>query len=229
MFTGLIEEVGVIKKIISNTDTDSKEMRISSKKVLKDINIGDSISMDGVCLSVTSKGGEYFSVQAVMETVNRSTLRYFKIGELVNLERAMLATDRFGGHFVQGHVDGVAEVIAMDKSGNSSTMQMRLPEEIAKYTVIKGSITVNGVSLTISGTSGVSVKISLIPLTLRNTNLGLKKKGDLVNIEVDIIAKYVERFINSKFSETLTLNKIGKWGYGTFIPNIRDKEPLTGH
>lgn len=211
MFTGLIEEVGVMEKIVSNAD--GREMQILSKKVFKDINIGDSISVDGACLSVTSKRGEYFSAQAVTETLNRSTLRYFKTGELVNLERAMLPTDRFGGHFVQGHVDGIAEVVAVDKSGNSAIMQIGLPKEIVKYAIIKGSITVNGVSLTISDISDISVKISLIPLTLKNTNLGLKKKGDLVNIEVDFIAKYVEKFVNSKFSERLTLDKIGRWGY----------------
>jgi len=212
MFTGIIEEVGKIKGITSNTE--GKEFHIESKKVINDLNIGDSITIDGACLTVTAQTKEYFSVQAVEETLIKTTLKGVKVGSSVNLERAMLATDRFGGHFVQGHVDGIAKIISFQRSGKAATLKFKIPDEIVKYVVPKGSITLNGISLTAAEVNGSIVTVSLIPFTLENTNLGQKKAGDSLNIEVDLLVKYVENFLRSKEQKTISVEKIKTWGYG---------------
>lgn len=212
MFTGLIEEVGKIKGITPNTE--GKEFHIESKKVINDLNIGDSITIDGACLTVTAQTKEYFSVQAVEETLIKTTLKDVKVGSSVNLERAILATDRFGGHFVQGHVDGIAKIISFQRSSKAATLKFKIPYEIVKYVVPKGSITLNGISLTAAEVDGSIVTVSLIPFTLGNTNLWQKKAGDSLNIEVDLLAKYVENFIKSKEQKTISVEKIKTWGYG---------------
>ncbi|MBL7136422.1 MAG: riboflavin synthase [Candidatus Marinimicrobia bacterium] len=212
MFTGLIEEVGKIKGI--TPISEGKEFHIESKKVINDLNIGDSITIDGACLTVTAQTNEYFSVQAVEETLIKTTLKGVKVGSSVNLERAMLATDRFGGHFVQGHVDGIAKIISFQRSGKAATLKFKIPDEIVKYVVLKGSITLNGISLTAAEVNGSIVTVSLIPFTLENTNLGQKKAGDSLNIEVDLLAKYVENFLKSKEQKTISVEKIKTWGYG---------------
>ena len=212
MFTGLIEEVGKIKGITTNTE--GREFNIESIKVIDDLNIGDSVAVNGVCLTVTAQTREYFSVQAVEETLIKTTLKDVKIGSSVNLERAMLATGRFGGHFVQGHVDGIAEIVSFRRNGKAAKLRIRIPDAIVKYIVPKGSIALNGVSLTVAEVNGSIATIALIPHTLKNTNLGQKKAGDNLNIEVDQLAKYVENFLESKEQKTFSVEKIKTWGYG---------------
>lgn len=212
MFTGLIEEVGKIREITPNAE--GKEFHIESRKVINDINIGDSVAVDGACLTVTAQTKEYFSVQAVEETLLKTTLKDIKIGSSVNLERAMLATGRFGGHFVQGHVDGIGKVTSIQNIGKSIVLKIEIPEHIIEYVVMKGSIALNGVSLTVAEIKNSSVSISLIPFTLKATNLCKKKIGDKLNIEVDLLAKYVENFLKSKEQETISIEKIKTWGYG---------------
>jgi len=150
----------------------------------------------------------------VEETLIKTTLKGVKVGSSVNLERAMLATDRFGGHFVQGHVDSIVEIVSFQRSGKAATLKFKIPDEIVKYVVPKGSITLNGISLTAAEVDGSIVTVSLIPFTLGNTNLWQKKAGDSLNIEVDLLAKYVENFIKSKEQKTISVEKIKTWGYG---------------
>ncbi len=212
MFTGLIEEMGKIKGITPNTK--GKEFRIESKKVINHLNIGDSVAIDGACLTVTAQTKEYFSVQAVEETLVKTTLKNVKIGSSVNIERAVLAIGRFGGHFVQGHVDGIAEIVSFQRTGEAAKLKIKIPDAIVKYIVLKGSIALNGISLTVAEVNGSIVTIALIPLTLKNTNLGQKRVGNSLNIEVDLLAKYVENFLKSKEQKTISVEKIKTWGYG---------------
>lgn len=210
MFTGLIEEVGEISKI--NTIPEGKYFVIKVGRIMHGLAIGDSIAVDGVCLTTVSISSGEFQVQAVKETLGRTTLGIITVREKVNLERAMSANGRFGGHFIQGHVDGLAQIISWKHEGESAILTLRIPEELSRYIVQKGSIAVNGISLTVAKKKGETIDISLIPTTLAKTNLHFKKAGDFVNIEVDMIAKYVENFTHS-VNEPLTVERLRKWGY----------------
>jgi riboflavin synthase len=208
MFTGLIEEMGKILKIQSNSA--GKLFQIEARKVIRDLKIGESVAIDGACLSVVEFGSSCFTVQAVQETLTKSNLNFLKVGDYVNLERAMLATSRFGGHFVQGHVDGVGKLISLKSLGESGEMSLLVTDELLRYIVPKGSIAINGISLTVVSVESAVVRIALIPLTLTGTNLKYKKNGDFLNIEVDLLAKYIERFANR---EPISEAKIKSWGY----------------
>ena len=210
MFTGLIEEMGKILRIQSNSA--GKLFQIAAQKVTKDLKIGESLAIDGACLSVVEFSSTSFTVQAVPETLTKSTFGLMKVGEMVNLERAMLTTSRFGGHFVQGHVDGMGKLISLKSLGESGEMALVVPDELVKYIVPKGSIAINGISLTIVAVESAVVRIALIPLTLTETNLKYKKNGDFVNIEVDLLVKYIERFANR---EPISEAKIKSWGYAS--------------
>ena len=210
MFTGLIEEMGKILRIQSNSA--GKLFQIAAQKVVQDLKSGESIAIDGACLSVIESDSSSFTVQAVQETLTKSTLSFLKVGDYVNLERAMLATSRFGGHFVQGHVDGMGKLISLKSLGESAEMSLVVPDELLKYIVPKGSIAINGISLTIVAVESAVVRIALIPLTLTETNLKYKKNGDFVNIEVDLLVKYIERFANR---EPISEAKIKSWGYAS--------------
>lgn len=211
MFTGLIEEIGEIVGIIPNPE--GKAFSISCRIVSGDLKTGDSIAVDGVCLTVVDLSKNRFSAQAVLESLQRTTLGIAKTGNRVNLERAMAANGRFGGHFVQGHVDGIAEIVSWKFQGESAILTIRIPDEFVRFIVEKGSIAINGVSLTIAKKEGALVSVALIPTTLKMTNLASKKNGDFVNIEVDLMAKYVDNFLNPGKS-TLTPEKIKEWGFG---------------
>lgn len=211
MFTGLIEEIGEIGSVSENKA--GRRLKIVANQVLSDLQLGDSIAVDGVCLTVEKLGADYFEVQAVGETLSRSTLVNSRRGDRVNLERAMAASDRFGGHFVQGHVDAVGTIVAIRKIGEAAVLQIAIPESISNYIVEKGSLTVNGISLTVAEITDKVVKIALIPVTLSATNLGLKKVNDEVNLEVDILAKYVEKMINAPNKKPLTFEKVKGWGF----------------
>jgi len=211
MFTGLIEEVGTIQSV--RTISGGKVLHIQAQKVLTDMQLGASIAVDGVCLSVAEKDPRGFVVQAVRETLERTTINNFRQGTRVNLERAVRAGERLGGHIVQGHVDGTGQITEIKPEGEGIELRLTLPGEILRYCVEKGAIAVNGVSLTIARMSATSVTIALIPLTLRETNLGQKRVGDEVNIEVDILAKYAAQYSSADHQSGLTLSKITLWGF----------------
>jgi riboflavin synthase len=163
--------------------------------VTSDATAGASIAVNGVCLTVVEHDGQTFSVDVMAETLNRSSLGSLRAGSEVNLERAMAASARFGGHIVQGHVDGTAHILARLPGENWEVVQLTLPPEVSRYVVEKGSITVDGISLTVSAITDDTFSVSLIPTTLDRTTLGHKAVGDPVNLEVDVIAKYVERLL----------------------------------
>lgn len=182
MFTGIVEEIGKIKSF------DGKRLVVECSKVLKGTKLGDSISINGCCQTVVSMSSNSFSADVSAETL--CVTKGFKTAENVNLERALTPQTRMGGHIVQGHVDGVARYLG--------EMRFEVPKELDKYIVYKGSITVNGVSLTVSRNEGNTFCVAIIPHTLENTNLKDLKTGDLVNIETDILGRYVEKFLSTK-------------------------------
>jgi len=193
MFTGIVEELGEIVAI--EHGAESAVVTVRGPLVTGDAAQGASIAVNGVCLTVVKHDQETFSVDVMAETLNRSSLGSLQAGALVNLERAMTASTRFGGHIVQGHVDGTALILARQPGDHWEVVQLTLPPAVSRYVVEKGSITVDGVSLTVSDVTDDTFSVSLIPTTLELTTLGRKAVGDTVNIEVDVIAKYVERLL----------------------------------
>ena len=194
MFTGIVEELG---EVIGRDDlTDSARLTIRGPAVTADAGHGDSIAVNGVCLTVVEvlPGGR-FSADVMAETLNRSNLRELQIGSRVNLERAAALNSRLGGHIVQGHVDGTGKILARTPSTHWEVVRIELPATLARYVVEKGSITVDGISLTVSGLGNDWFEVSLIPTTRELTTLGHAPVGTPVNLEVDVIAKYVERLI----------------------------------
>jgi riboflavin synthase len=193
MFTGIVEELGEIVAI--EHGEESAVVTVRGPLVTMDARHGASIAVNGVCLTVVDHDGETFSVDVMAETLNRSSLGSLQAGARVNLERAMTASARLDGHIVQGHVDGTAQILARMPGDRWEVVQLSLPSELSRYVVEKGSITVDGVSLTVSAVTDDTFSVSLIPTTLELTTLGHKGVGDLVNLEVDVIAKYVERLL----------------------------------
>jgi riboflavin synthase len=200
MFTGIVEELGEIVAI--EHGPDSAVVRVRGPLVTGDAISGSSIAVNGVCLTVVEHDGQTFSVDVMAETLNRSSLGSLEAGAVVNLERAMTASARFGGHIVQGHVDGTAQILARLPGDRWEVVQFTLPQELSRYVVEKGSITVDGVSLTVSAITDDTFSVSLIPTTLELTTLGYKAVGDPVNLEVDVIAKYVERLLTHPADST---------------------------
>ncbi len=193
MFTGIVEELG---ELVAVTDQEGAAvLRIRGPVVTSDAAPGDSISVNGVCLTVTDVGGGEFSTDVMGETLARSALGELAPGAPVNLERALRSDGRFGGHVVQGHVDSTAEVVSREHGAHWDVLTVTLHPGIARYVVLKGSITIDGVSLTVSGLTHDTVSVSLIPTTLAATTLGRRQPGDRLNIEVDVLAKYVERLL----------------------------------
>lgn len=193
MFTGLVEEVGVVEKL--EPLDDAVRIAVRAPKVTEDAKPGDSIAVDGVCLTVVDNDGGVFTADAMRETLDRSRLGTYEAGAPVNLERALAAGQRMGGHIVQGHVDGVAEVVSRTPSEHWEVVRFTLPGDVRRYVVEKGSIAVNGTSLTVSAVNDGYFEVSLIPTTLRETTAGRLAPGDPVNLEVDIVAKYVENMV----------------------------------
>lgn len=191
MFTGIVEEVGRVKSL--RTRPQAMELTISCSLVLEDVKRGDSISINGVCLTVSEFTQTDFTVDVIPETVKSSTMKDLKTGSKVNLERAMPAMGRFGGHFVSGHIDGVGVIRSVKKEANAVTKSIELEPALMKYMMLKGSIAVDGTSLTIFDVGTNWVKISLIPTTQEDSLLGEKGIGERVNIECDLLAKYTER------------------------------------
>lgn len=193
MFTGLVEEIGVVEEL-EQLD-DAVRIAVRAPKVTEDAAPGDSIAVDGVCLTVVDNANGTFTADVMRETLDRSRLGTYEAGAKVNLERALAAGQRMGGHIVQGHVDGVAEVVSRTPSEHWEVVRFTLPERLERYVVEKGSIAVNGTSLTVSAVGEGYFEVSLIPTTLRDTTAGALAPGDPVNLEVDIVAKYVEKMV----------------------------------
>ena len=193
MFTGIVEELGSVVDLEQRPE--SAVLRLRGPLVVSDATHGSSISVNGVCLTVVDHDAETFSVDVMAETLRRSSLGALHEGDRVNLERAMAASSRFGGHIVQGHVDGTARIVARTPGDRWEVVELSLPDQLARYVVEKGSITVDGVSLTVSAVRDATFEVSLIPTTLALTTLGHRGVGDLVNLEVDVLAKYVERLL----------------------------------
>lgn len=199
MFTGIIEEVGVIKNI--KMGAKSAVITIQANTVMEDIHLGDSIAMNGVCLTVTSFDKNSYSVDVMHETLRRTNLGALKGGSRVNLERAMAADGRFGGHIVAGHVDGTGMITSMKQDDNAVWIDIETDASVLKYIVEKGSITIDGISLTVAQVDSRSFAVSVIPHTGMHTTLLEKKPGDSVNLETDMIGKYVEKLLGYQEQE----------------------------
>lgn len=215
MFTGIIEEVGTVKSI--QKSAVSSFIQINADTVLSDAHIGDSIAVNGVCLTVTDLTGNYFQADVMNETLSRSSLGSLKNGSPVNLERAMSAQGRFGGHIVSGHIDGTGVISSVKQDGIALWYTINTDSEILRYIVEKGSIAIDGISLTVAKVTANDFSVSIIPHTAAQTVLNSKKTGDTVNLENDIIGKYIEKFLNpdEKKSEKsrITMDFLAKNGF----------------
>lgn len=213
MFTGIVEELGRVVRL--ETVEDSARLTVEAPTVTQDVNLGDSVSVNGCCLTVTAVHGSTFTADLMAETLTRTTLGSQAPGDPVNLERALRASDRLGGHIVQGHVDATAEVLDHHRGEHWDLLRIGLPQEIARYVAVKGSVALDGVSLTVVDVvdapstldvapvpgAGASLSVGLIPETLRRTTLGSRRPGERVNLEVDILAKYAERLLGARPSQ----------------------------
>lgn len=225
MFTGIIEEIGVINQV--RMGTNSAILKISAHNIMNDVNIGDSIAVNGVCLTVTSYNSLGFEADVMHETLNRSSLANLKKGSRVNLERAMAANGRFGGHIVSGHVDGTGTICEIKEDDNAIWYRISAGKTVLRYIVEKGSIAIDGISLTVALVTDTDFSVSIIPHTAKVTILGSKKVGDIVNLENDIIGKYVANLMkcekdnkekdisnNSLKKESgITMDFLNKYGY----------------
>lgn len=213
MFTGIVEELGRVVRL--ETVEDSARLTVEAPTVTQDVNLGDSVSVNGCCLTVTAVHGSTFTADLMAETLTRTTLGSQAPGDPVNLERALRASDRLGGHIVQGHVDATAEVLDHHHGEHWDLLRIGLPQEIARYVAVKGSVALDGVSLTVVDvvdvvdasdivpvpSAGASLSVGLIPETLRRTTLGTRRPGERVNLEVDVLAKYAERLLGARTSQ----------------------------
>lgn len=214
MFTGIIEELGKIAALEKHAD--GAKIKISASVVAKDTNEGDSIAVNGVCLTALDVKTDSFTADVSRETLDKSTLGRLKNGAKVNLERAVTPTTRLGGHIVQGHVDSRGRFVSAVQSGDFWTVRVSFPKEIGQYLVYKGSISVEGISLTIAKLGANFFEIAVIPKTWELTNLSGLKAGDEVNLEADVIAKYVERILlygKAESGENITMEKLQKLGF----------------
>ena len=210
MFTGIVEELGRVVRL--ETVEDSARLTVEAPTVTQDVSLGDSVSVNGCCLTVTALHGSTFTADLMAETLTRTTLGSQAPGDPVNLERALRATDRLGGHIVQGHVDATAEVLDHHRGEHWDLLRIGLPQAIARYVAVKGSVALDGVSLTVVNVvdasdvapvpgAGASLSVGLIPETLRRTTLGSRRPGERVNLEVDVMAKYAERLLGARPSQ----------------------------
>lgn len=215
MFTGIIEETGKIANL--EKQSDGARIKIAAKLVTQNTVEGDSIAVNGVCLTALNIKTDSFTADVSLETLNRSTLGNLSVGAKVNLERAVTPATRLGGHIVQGHVDGRGKFLKAEQNGDFWTVKISYPKEIGQYLVYKGSISVEGISLTIANLDDDSFEIAVIPKTWALTNLSVLKSGDAVNLEVDVIAKYVERILlygkGGEKEPKITVEKLSKLGF----------------
>ena len=210
MFTGIVEELGRVVRL--ETVEDSARLTVEAPTVTQDVSLGDSVSVNGCCLTVTAVHGSTFTADLMAETLTRTTLGSQAPGDPVNLERALRASDRLGGHIVQGHVDATAEVLDHHHGEHWDLLRIGLPQAIARYVAVKGSVALDGVSLTVVDvvdasdvapvpSAEASLSVGLIPETLRRTTLGSRRPGERVNLEVDVLAKYAERLLGARTSQ----------------------------
>lgn len=211
MFTGIVEEIGTVKSISKGANDAS--ITLECKKILDDIKIGDSVAINGVCQTVVKIEGSTLLVQVSNETLSVTNFSSLKAGEKVNLERALTLQSRLGGHVVSGHVDGLAKVKSIKKSAEFYDLSFEVKKELSKYIVKKGSVTLNGISLTVAEGSSDSFSVAIIPHTFENTVLKYLKIGDFVNLEVDILAKYVENFLSRGDNKGIDENFLKENGF----------------
>jgi riboflavin synthase len=215
IFTGLIIEVGRVRRIERRADGAS--LVFDARKVLEGTRIGDSISINGIDLTVVEMGADYFSADASLETLRRTTLSDLRAGSRVNLERALAVGERLGGHMVQGHIDGTGHLLSATKEGNAYRLRFGYPPELGRYIAMKGSIAVDGISLTVAALGDDWFEVAVIPHTWRETTLAEVKPGGRVNIEVDVLAKYVEQLLKneekSAAARGLTVEYLTEQGY----------------
>ena len=217
MFTGIIEEIGIIQAV--HHGPASSLLTIRAEKVLEDVKDGDSIAVNGVCLTVTSHGSSYFTADVMHETLNRSSLGNLRQGSPVNLERAMAAGSRFGGHIVSGHTDGIGTVSAIRQDDIAVWYTISASPSILRYIIEKGSIAIDGISLTVATVTDIDFSVSIIPHTAAQTTLSRRKSGDIVNLENDVIGKYVEKLLQPAVTtpkteaSSITMDFIEKYGF----------------
>ncbi len=206
MFTGIVEEIGTVVSV--SKGVQSSKLTIQGNVIFEDMHIGDSIAVNGVCLTVTTRAGNTFTADVMAETLRRSSLGALLVGSKVNLERAMAANGRFGGHIVSGHIDGTGEVENYVKEDNAVWVTIKAPVGILKYIIEKGSITIDGISLTVAYVDSHCFKVSVIPHTAANTTLLSKNVGDIVNLENDIVGKYIDKLLH--FNDSGTTENINR-------------------
>lgn len=211
IFTGIIEEVGRLADI--KKEKDLYTLKVSCKKVLEGTKKGDSIATNGVCLTVTELGDEYYKAEVMVETINSTNFKNLSSGEALNLERALSPSKRLDGHIVQGHVDGVGEIINILKRGHEIVYRIKFDSDNFKYIAEKGSIALDGISLTVSKVGENYFEVSIIPTTIADTNLESKNLGEKINIETDIIGRYVYNFVNAKETSKITKNFLIENGF----------------
>ncbi|MFQ6093078.1 MAG: riboflavin synthase [bacterium] len=210
MFTGIIEELGTVQRVLRQAG--GLNITVQAGEVGEDNEVGHSIAVNGVCLTVTRVDGQSFTAQVVEETARKTTLGRIRVGDRVNLERALRLSQRLGGHIVTGHVDGMGIVRSRVERENSTVYSIDVPRELVRYVVIKGSVAVDGVSLTVADILGSQMAVSIIPHTAKVTTFGFRKAGDEVNIEVDLIGKYAQKLMESR-RETITEAWLRERGY----------------
>lgn len=215
MFTGIIEEVGKVRKVVSGSEWG--QLDIEASLVLENTKLGDSIAVNGTCLTVTSMTNKSFTADVMAETMRRTNLGGLGNGDAVNLERAMPADGRFGGHIVSGHIDGAGKITEMKQEGNAVWVTVEAPPEVMQYVVEKGSIAIDGISLTVAAEKKTAFQVSVIPHTRQETTLLKKTSGDMVNLETDIIGKYVQKLMktpeNNQTGSAITMDFLQQNGF----------------
>ncbi len=211
MFTGIIEEIGEVFQI--QQGAKSLKIKIKASKVIEDVSVGDSIAVNGICLTVCEFNDNTFSADVMAETIRKSSMSGLKMGSRVNLERAMSANGRFGGHIVSGHIDGIGKIENIKPEDNAIWFTISTTKDLSKYIVKKGSIAIDGISLTVAEIKGDIFKVSIIPHTAKETILSIKKSGDVVNLECDIVGKYIEKLINRGETSSITKDFLALHGY----------------
>ena len=218
MFTGIIESVGRVQQITPRSG-DVRLTIATAKLNLADVKLGDSIATNGICLTVVELTGQGFVADVSNETLRRTCLKTWKVGTAVNLEKALMPTSRLGGHIVSGHVDGLGEIISVKQDARSIQYQVRAPDELAKYISEKGSITVDGISLTVNAIDGAVFSLNIVPHTVQETNVGSWQVGSVINLEVDLLARYLERLLlgdkaaQSSAKNDISLEFLAKHGF----------------
>lgn len=211
MFTGIIEEEGILQRI--DRAGEGYSLRVSCKKVLEDTKLGDSIATNGICLTVKALGADYFEADMMKKTVEMTSFKNLRTGDKINLERALTPTSRMGGHFVSGHIDGTGRLVSVRLKKNDTVLEFSTDRDIIKFIIAQGSIAIDGVSLTVSELTSSTFSVSLIPTTLAETRLDRLKTGDIVNLETDVLGKYVYRFLQEDTSDDRLMDKLIKNGF----------------